>query len=87
MPSLVLLLCGAVLAVYGSWRGYAGARTALLPLVRAGDPTRDLVDATRPVHARTRVRVAVRHVAGAVGWLTVALYGLYLATTGLEAAS
>jgi hypothetical protein len=35
------------------------------------------------VHARTRVRVAARNVAVAVGWLAVAMYGLYLLTVGL----
>ena len=43
--------------------------SALMPLVREGDPTRTLIDATRPVHARTRVRVMARNVVAAVGWL------------------
>ena len=41
--------------------------------------------AARAVHARTRVRVAVRNVVFAVAWLAVAMYGLYLATVGMEA--
>ena len=86
MTGLVLLACGLVLAAWGTWRGYAAARAALLPLVAPGDPTRTLVDSTRPVHARTRVRVAVRHVALAVAWLAVSLYGLFLATVALETA-
>jgi len=43
------------------------------------------VDASRPVHARTRVRAAARNVLLAVLWLAVAMYGLYLATVGLGA--
>jgi hypothetical protein len=86
MAGLVLLVCGLVLVAWGTWRGHASARAALLPLVAHGDPTRTLVDSTRPVHARTRVRVAVRHVVLAVGWLGIALYGLFLATTGMETA-
>jgi hypothetical protein len=87
MTGVVLLASGLFLAGWGSWRGYAAARAALLPLVREGDPTRTLVDATRPVHARTRVRVAARHVLAGVAWLGFAMYGLYLATVGLEAVS
>jgi hypothetical protein len=54
----------------------------MLPLLREGDPTRSLIEAARPVHARTRIRLAVRHVLLAIGWLTIALYGMYLATAG-----
>ena len=55
----------------------------MLPLVREGDPTRTLIDATRPLHGRTRVRIAARNVALALGWLVVAMYGLFLATVGI----
>ena len=82
MLAAVLVVSGVFAIAYGSWRGYVAARTALAPLVREGDPTRTLVEAGRPLHARTRVRIAVRQVAVAVGWLTVALYGLYLAAAG-----
>ena len=84
MTGLVLVLCGVVLAAWGTWRGYAAARSALVPLLAHGEPTRTLVDATRPVHARMRVRVAARHVVLAVAWLTIALYGLFLVTVGME---
>ncbi len=84
MTALLLLAAGTFLAVWGSWRGYQCARSALVPLVREGDPTRTLIDATRPVHARTRVRVMVRHVLLALGWLTLAMYGLFLATAAFE---
>jgi hypothetical protein len=83
MTGVVLVWSGVFLAFWGTWRGYAAARGALLPLVRQGDPTRSLVDAARPVHERTRVRLAARNVAFAVLWLVVAMYGLYLATIGL----
>lgn len=84
MTALVLVCAGAFLAAFGTLRGYGAARAALLPLVRDGDPTRTLIDAARPVHARTRVRVMARHVVVAVGWLTLAMYGLFLTTVGLE---
>jgi hypothetical protein len=84
MTSLVLVVSGLVLAGLGTWRGYASARTALMPLVVPGDPTRAIVDSTRPLHARTRVRLAARNAGVAVGWLAIALYGLFLATVGLE---
>ena len=84
MTAVVMLAAGAFLAAWGSWRGYVAARAALLPLVREGDPTRTLIDASRPVHARTRVRVMARHVVAAVVWLSIAMYGLFLTTVALE---
>jgi hypothetical protein len=85
MTALVLLAAGAFLAAWGSWRGYLSARAAMLPLVRQGDPTRTLIDASRPVHDRTRVRLMARHVVLAVAWLSVAMYGLFLVTVGAQA--
>ncbi len=82
MLALVLIASGLVPLGYGSWRGYAAARSALLPLVREGDETRTLIDATRPVHARSRVRLAARHLLLAVAWISVAMYGLYLLAAG-----
>jgi hypothetical protein len=82
MP-LVLVACGLVLAGAGTWFGYRSARDVLVPAVRDGDPTRAALDATRPLHARTGVRRAVRSVGAAVAWLVLALYGLFLAQTGL----
>lgn len=87
MLGAVLVLSGLVALVYGSWRGYSAARAALLPLVRDGDPTRSLIEATRPLHARARVRLAVRHVGLAMVWLTIAMYGMYLATVGFTVRS
>ena len=57
----------------------------MLPLVRDGDPTRTLIDATRPLHERTRVR---SRPAGRDrrGLAAIALYGLFLATVGLAMA-
>lgn len=83
MVGVVLVVSGLVAVAYGSWRGYAAARSALVPLVRDGDPTRTLIEATRPLHARSRVRFAARQVMQAVLWLCVAMYGLYLLTVGL----
>jgi hypothetical protein len=85
MLGAVLVLSGAIAMVHGSWRGYAAARAALLPLVREGDPTRTLIEAGRPIHARTRIRFAVRNVLLAIGWLAIAMYGMYLVTAGTGA--
>ncbi len=85
MTGVVLVWAGVFLAFWGAWRGYGAARAALVPLLRDGDPTRSLVDATRPVHARVRVRMAARGVITAVAWLGIAMYGMYLATVGMEA--
>ena len=82
MLSAVLVATGSYLAVYGCLQGYLAARAALLPLARDGEPTRAIVDATRPLLARTRVRVAVRNVAVALAWLGISMYGMYLTTVG-----
>ena len=84
MRALVLILSGTFALVWGLWRGYTAARAALVPIARDGEPTRGLIEALRPVYARTRVRVALRNVGLAVVWLAVALYGMYLLTVGLE---
>jgi hypothetical protein len=83
MIGAILMLSGAFAAVYGSWRGYLAARSALLPFVREGDATRSLVEAAQPVHERARVRFAIRHAGLSLLWLGVAMYGLYLATAGM----
>lgn len=84
MVDSVLVASGVVAAVLGTWRGYATAREALGPLVHEGDATRTLVDAGRPVYARIRVRLFARRVVTAVAWLGLAMYGLFLATVGLQ---
>jgi hypothetical protein len=78
----VLVGCGLTALAIGGWRGYALAREAVGPLAHVGDPTRTAIEAARPVHARYRVRSFVRRVAASVGWLVVALYGLYLVQAG-----
>jgi hypothetical protein len=83
MPGLVLLMSGSVAVAWGCWRGYAAARAALAPIARDGEPTRGLIESTRPWRERARVRLAVRNVLLAVLWLSVAMYGLYLATVGV----
>jgi hypothetical protein len=82
MVSAILVLSGLFATVYGMSRGYLAARGALLPLLREGEPTRTLIEAGRPIHARSRVRVALRRIAISIGWLAIALYGMYLATVG-----
>jgi hypothetical protein len=84
MPALVLVCTGLVAIAAGTWYGYAASRSALVPFVREGEPTRAHVEATMPVHERSRVRRAVRSVVAAVIWIGIALYGMYLLTVGLE---
>jgi hypothetical protein len=79
---IVLVACGLTAAVMASWRGYAAARSALGPFMHEGDTTRTAVEAGRPILARSRVRLFVRRVTVAVGWLLVAFYGLFLVSAG-----
>jgi hypothetical protein len=81
--SAVLVVCGAVLAGVGIWRGYRGARSALVPALDDGDPTRSIIDAARPPHARMSVRRAARTAVGSLAWLALALYGLAMAQVGI----
>ena len=84
--AILLTLCGFIALTVGGWRSYSIARQALGPLVHDGEPTRTAIEAARPLQDRFRVRLFVRRVAAAVGWLVVALYGLYLASVGAVAA-
>ncbi len=84
MASIVLILSGTIAAAWGLVRGYLSARAALLPLSGEGEPTRTLIEASRPVYARARVRASIRRGALAVLWLVVAMYGLFLLTVGME---
>ena len=74
----VLLLSGLLVAVIGTWRGYANARLVVAPLVHPGEPTRTAVEAMQPVAERARVRRAARNLVAAVGWIVLAMYGLFL---------
>jgi hypothetical protein len=82
MLGVTLTACGLVTATFGTWRGYANARDALVSLARDGDPTRAAIDASRPVLARTRVRRFVRPVVAAMLWLAIAMYGLPMLSLG-----
>ena len=84
--AILLTLCGFIALAVGGWRSYSIARQALRPLVHDGEPTRTAIEAARPLQDRFRVRLFVRRVAAAVGWLVVALYGLYLVSVGAVAA-
>ena len=73
MLGVTLTACGLVAATFGTWRGYANARAALVSLAGDGDPTRVSIDAGRPILARTRVRRFVRPVVVAMLWLAIAM--------------
>jgi len=82
MMSVLLMSCGLVLAGVGTWSGYRNARDALAPAAHQGDPTRIAIDAARPLHERSAVRHFARSVVTAIGWLVLAMYGLFLASAG-----
>jgi hypothetical protein len=84
MAALVLILSGTYALGWGLVRGYVSARAAVVPMLGDGEPTRHVIEASRPVYERARVRAAMRHAAVAMVWLAVAMYGLFLATVGVE---
>jgi hypothetical protein len=63
----LLLLCGLVLIVVGTWRGYAAARLAVAPFVHES--------------TGARLRAVALRVGLAVAWLIVAFYGLFLVSS------
>ncbi len=75
---LVLFVSGCAALTLGTWRGFVNAREVLAPLVHPGEPTRTAVEATQPVLERARVRRAARTLAASLGWLALAMYGLFL---------
>jgi hypothetical protein len=84
MAALVLIASGTFVLGWGLVHGFLMARAAVAPLAGDGEPTRRLVEASRPVYARSRVRASIRSAVLAAAWLVVAMYGLYLATVGME---
>lgn len=82
MLGSLLVACGLAAAVIGGWRSYAAAREALAPLVHEGDPTRTAIEAARPFPMRPRVRLFLRRLIVSIGWIGVAMYGLYLVAYG-----
>ena len=82
--AFVLILCGSTALTIGVYRSVVIARAALGPIVHDGDPTRSAIDETRPIHERERVRRAAARVVGSLGWLAVAMYGLYLVARASE---
>lgn len=81
----VLVACGIVAVLLAGWASYGNARAAIAAYLHEGDPTRAVIEAARPIAARSRVRAFARHATLAVGWLIVALYGLWLAAEGTVA--
>lgn len=80
----MLIATGTFALGWGLVHGYLSARAALLPLAGEGEPTRTLIESSKPVYARARVRTSARRAAFALLWLVVAMYGLYLVTVGME---
>jgi hypothetical protein len=82
--AFILILCGSTALTIGVYRSFVLARQALGPIIHEGDPTRTAIDAARPVHERERVRLVAARIAGSLGWLAVAMYGLYLVVRAAE---
>ena len=78
MARFVLQLCGVIAVVIAAARSYAVSREAISPLMHDGDPTRTAIEATRRLTDRPRIRLFARRLAVAIGWLAVAMYGLFL---------
>jgi len=78
MARFVLQLCGVIAVVIALGRSYVVTREAVGPLIHDGDPTRTAIEATRRVTDRPRVRLFARRLGVAIGWLAVAMYGLFL---------
>ena len=76
------MACGVTALVLGTWRGYAGVRDALGPIVHDGEPTRTQVESSWPIYRRSRVRRFARRVVVSIGWLSIAMYGLFMVTVG-----
>jgi len=82
--AFVLILCGTTAAVIGGYRSLMLARDALAPVVHDGELTRTAIEGARPPHERTHLRRVATAVAGSIGWLVVAMYGLYLVVRASE---
>lgn len=78
MARFLLQLCGVIAVVIAGMRSYSATREAVGPLVHDGDPTRTALEATRRITDRPRVRLFARRLGVALGWLAVAMYGLFL---------
>jgi hypothetical protein len=86
MARFVLQLCGLIAVVIAASRSYAVTREAVGPFVHEGDPTRTALEATRRMTDRPRVRLFARRLVVAMGWLGVAMYGLFLIVESQAAA-
>ncbi len=82
MIRFMIQSCGLIAVVIAVSRSYAVTREAVGPFVHDGDPTRSAIEATRRIIDRPRVRLLARRVAVALGWLAVAMYGLFLIVEG-----
>jgi hypothetical protein len=89
MP-LLLFACGLVLTANGGWRSWADGRAMLAPAARVPEQLRRrATDRGETPAARTSAAAELRHalwqLALAVGWLLVAMLGLYMLTVASEA--
>ena len=88
--TLVLFACGLALTAYGGWRGWANGRSMLGPAAHPPDELRRraLARGEPPPPSGPglgELRHAVWRLGLAVGWLLVALLGLYMMTVASEA--
>ncbi len=77
----ILVACGLAAVSVGTWRGYANARDALVPVSGESEPTRRAVEDGQRLLARPRIRRFIRAAAIAILWIVIAMYGLLLIAT------
>lgn len=87
---LLLFACGLALTAYGGWRSWANGRAMFAPAAPVPEQLRRrTTDRGQTPAARTSAATELRHalwqLALAVGWLLVAMLGLYMLTVASEA--
>ncbi|HMJ80231.1 MAG TPA: hypothetical protein VK592_04245 [Candidatus Dormibacteraeota bacterium] len=90
MAAFLLTVCGLFLAAYGTWRSWSNGRELLLPAVHTPEePTGTQADgqADDPEPRRSpwaEARGAAWRLTLAVGWLAVAMLGLFMVSVAGE---
>ncbi len=88
MAAVLLTICGLFLAGYGVWRSWTNGRRLLLPVAGASErpAVTDAPEQSRGASPWPEIRRAAWQLALAIGWLVVAMLGLFMLTVAGEAA-
>ncbi|MGH2466353.1 MAG: hypothetical protein ACRDGL_01255 [Candidatus Limnocylindrales bacterium] len=89
MP-LLLFACGLALTAYSGWRAWVDGRAMLAPAAHLPEQLRRRTTdrgetPAAPASPAAELRHALWQLALAVGWLLVAMIGLYMLTVASEA--